>query len=88
MPCSVNVNGLATSANYKLGVTGAAFISGTNSKGIFITDSATYASIVGLNSAISTYNPLELKSLFPRCSFLLYLFPRLFQKNHYHHAEH
>ena len=69
--CSVNVNGLATSANYKLGVTGAAFISGTNSKGIFITDSATYASIVGLNSAISTYNPLELRG--SGCDYQLYL---------------
>jgi len=59
---SVNVNGLATSANYKLGVTGAAFISGTNNKGVFITDGASYASIVGLNSAISVYNPLELRA--------------------------
>ena len=60
--CGVSVNGLATSANYKLGATGAAFISGTNSKGVFITDSATYASIVGLNSAISAYNKLELRA--------------------------
>ena len=59
---NINVNGLATSANYKLGVTGAAFISGTNSKGVFITDAATYASIVGLNSAISAYNKLELRA--------------------------
>jgi len=60
--CGVNINGLATSANYKLGATGAAFISGTNSKGIFITDQSTYASIVGINSAISVYNKLELRS--------------------------
>jgi hypothetical protein len=60
--CGVNINGLATSANYKLGATGAAFISGTNSKGIFITDQPTYASIVGINSAISVYNKLELRS--------------------------
>jgi hypothetical protein len=59
---SVNVNGLATSANYKLGVTGAAFISGTNNKGVFITDGASYASIVGLNSAIAAYNPIELRA--------------------------
>jgi hypothetical protein len=59
---SVNVNGLATSANYKLGVTGAAFISGTNNKGVFITDGASYASIVGLNSAIAAYNPLEIRA--------------------------
>jgi hypothetical protein len=59
---NVNVNGLATSANYKLGVTGAAFIGGTNNKGIFITDGASYASIVGLNSAISAYNSVELRA--------------------------
>jgi len=59
---SVNVNGLATSANYKLGVTGAAFISGTNNKGVFITDAASYASIVGLNSAISAYNAIEIRA--------------------------
>ena len=59
---SVNVNGLATSANYKLGVTGAAFISGTNNKGVFITDAASYASIVGLNSAIAAYNGLEIRA--------------------------
>jgi hypothetical protein len=58
---NVNVNGLATSANYKLGVTGAAFIGGTNNKGVFITDGASYASMVGLNSAISAYNSLELR---------------------------
>jgi hypothetical protein len=59
---SVNVNGLATSANYKLGTTGAAFISGANNKGVFITDNASYASIVGLNSAISAYNSIELRA--------------------------
>jgi hypothetical protein len=59
---SVNVNGLATSANYKLGVTGAAFISGANNKGVFITDAASYASIVGLNSAIAAYNGLEIRA--------------------------
>jgi hypothetical protein len=59
---SVSVNGLATSANYKLGVTGAAFISGANNKGLFITDSASFASIVGLNSALSAYNSIELRA--------------------------
>jgi hypothetical protein len=59
---SISANGLATSANYKLGVTGAAFIAGGNNKGIFITDNTTYASIVGLNSAISVYNPVELRA--------------------------
>jgi hypothetical protein len=59
---SVNVNGLATSVNYKLGVTGAAFISGANNKGLFITDSASFASIVGLNSALSAYNAIELRA--------------------------
>ena len=59
---SVMANGLATSANYKLGTTGAAFISGANNKGVFITDNASYASIVGLNSAISAYNPIELRA--------------------------
>ena len=58
---SVNVNALATSANYKLGVTGAAFISGANNKGVFITDTSTYASIVGLNSAIAAYNGIEIR---------------------------
>jgi hypothetical protein len=33
-----------------------------NNKGIFITDNATYASVVGLNSAISAYNPLEIRA--------------------------
>jgi len=59
---SVMANGLATSVNYKLGTTGAAFIAGSNNKGIFITDNASYASIVGLNSAISAYNPIELRA--------------------------
>jgi len=59
---AVSVNGLATSGNYKLGVTGSAYVNGSNSKGVFITDQAGYASIVGLNSAISTYNPLELRA--------------------------
>jgi hypothetical protein len=59
---NVSINGLATSANYKLGVTGAAFISGANNKGVFITDSASFASIVGLNSAISAYNAIELRA--------------------------
>jgi hypothetical protein len=59
---SVNVNGLATSANYKLGVTGAAFISGTNNKGVFITDGASYSSMVGLNSDIAAYNDMEIRA--------------------------
>jgi hypothetical protein len=59
---SLNVGGLATSANYKLGVSGSAYINGANNKGVFITDNATYGSIVGLNSAISAYNPLELRA--------------------------
>lgn len=57
----VSINGLAASTNYKLGVTGAAYIEGTNSKGIFFTDQASHSSIVGLNSAISAYNSLELR---------------------------
>jgi hypothetical protein len=58
----VSINRLAASANYKLGVSGSAYINGANDKGIFITDNATLASIVGLNSAISAYNPLELRA--------------------------
>ena len=59
----VNINNvIASSTNYKLGVSGSAYINGTNNKGIFVTDNATYASIVGLNSAISSYNPLELRA--------------------------
>jgi hypothetical protein len=57
----VNINGLVTSANYKLGVSGSAYINGSNGKGIFVTDNATYASVVGLNSAISAYNALEIR---------------------------
>jgi len=59
---NVSVNRLATSANYKFGVSGSAYVNGTNNKGIFITDNATYASVVGLNSAISAYNPLEIRA--------------------------
>ena len=58
----VSINRLAASANYKLGVSGSAYINGANDKGIFVTDNATFASIVGLNSAISAYNPLELRA--------------------------
>ena len=58
----VTVNGLASSVTYKLGVSGSAYINGSNNKGIFVTDNATYASIVGLNSAISTYNALEIRA--------------------------
>jgi hypothetical protein len=58
----VGVNNILTSTNYKLGVSGSAYINGTNNKGIFVTDNATYASIVGLNSAISAYNPLEIRA--------------------------
>jgi hypothetical protein len=58
----VNINKLSTSNNYKLGVSGSAYITGNNNKGIFVTDNATYASVVGLNSAISAYNPVELRA--------------------------
>jgi hypothetical protein len=58
----VNINTLSTSNNYKLGVSGSAYITGTNNKGIFVTDNATYTSIVGLNSAISAYNDVELRA--------------------------
>jgi len=59
---TVRVNTSISSTNYKFGVSGSAYINGTNNKGIFVTDNATYASIVGLNSAISAYNPLELRA--------------------------
>ena len=59
---TVRVNTSISSTNYKFGVSGSAYINGTNNKGVFITDNATYASIVGLNSAISAYNPLELRA--------------------------
>jgi hypothetical protein len=59
----VNINNvIASSTNYKLGVSGSAYINGSNGKGIFVTDGASYASIVGLNSAISAYNSLELRA--------------------------
>jgi len=59
----VNINNVvASSTNYKLGVSGSAYINGSNGKGIFVTDGASYASIVGLNSAISTYNNLEIRA--------------------------
>jgi len=58
----VSINNILTSSTYKLGVSGSAYINGSNGKGIFISDQATYASIVGLNSAISTYNGLELRA--------------------------
>jgi hypothetical protein len=58
---SIN-NVIASSSNYKLGVSGSAYINGSNNKGIFVTDNSTYASIVGLNSAISAYNPIELRA--------------------------
>jgi hypothetical protein len=59
---TVRVNTLGGSTNYKFGVSGSAYVNGTNNKGIFITDGASYASIVGLNSAISAYNSLELRT--------------------------
>jgi hypothetical protein len=59
---TVRVNTSISSTNYKFGVSGSAYINGTNNKGIFITDGASYASIVGLNSAISAYNSLELRA--------------------------
>lgn len=58
---SIN-NVIASSSNYKLGVSGSAYINGSNNKGIFVTDNSTYASIVGLNNAISAYNPLEIRA--------------------------
>jgi len=57
----VSIANTFASSNFKLGVSGSAHINGTNNKGIFITDNATYASVVGLNSAISAYNPIELR---------------------------
>jgi hypothetical protein len=57
----VSINS-SSSSNYKLGVAGSAYVNGTNNKGVFVTDNATYASIVGLNSAISAYNPLEIRA--------------------------
>jgi hypothetical protein len=59
---TVGINNTIASTNYKLGVSGSAYINGSNGKGIFVTDGASYASIVGLNSAISAYNPLELRA--------------------------
>ena len=50
------------STNYKLGVSGSSYINGSNNKGVFITDNANFASIVGLNSAIAVYNPIELRA--------------------------
>ena len=58
----VSINNTVASSNYKLGVSGSAYINGSNGKGIFVTDGASYASIVGLNSAISAYNNLELRA--------------------------
>ena len=58
----VSINNKITSSTYKLGVSGSAYINGSNGKGIFISDQATYATIVGLNSAISAYNGLELRA--------------------------
>jgi hypothetical protein len=59
---TIRVNNLGGSTNYKFGVAGSAYINGSNNKGLFITDNAAYASIVGLNSAISAYNPIELRA--------------------------
>ena len=59
---TVRVNTSISSTNYKFGVSGSAYINGTNNKGVFITDGASYASIVGLNSAISAYNSIELRA--------------------------
>jgi hypothetical protein len=59
---TVRVNTSISSTNYKFGVSGSAYINGTNNRGIFITDGASYASIVGLNNAISSYNSLELRA--------------------------
>jgi len=59
---NVGINNTLASSNYKLGVSGSAYVNGTNNKGVFITDGASYASIVGLNSAISAYNSLELRA--------------------------
>jgi len=58
----VSISNTFASSNFKLGVSGSAHINGTNNKGIFVTDNATYASVVGLNSAISAYNPVELRA--------------------------
>jgi len=59
---TVRVNTLGGSTNYKFGVSGSAYVNGTNNKGVFITDGASYASIVGLNREISAYNSLELRA--------------------------
>jgi len=58
----VSIANTFASSNYKLGASGSAHINGTNNKGIFITDNATYASVVGLNKEISAYNPLEIRA--------------------------
>jgi len=58
----VTVNDTYTSTNYKFAVKGASFLTGSNNKGVFITDTATYASIVGLNKEISAYNPIEIRA--------------------------
>jgi hypothetical protein len=58
----VSIANTFSSSNYKLGVSSSAYINGTNNKGIFITDNATYASIVGLNKEISAYNKLEIRA--------------------------
>ena len=61
--CSGNVGiAISPSSNYKLGVTGATFIAGNNNKGVFVTDTSTYVSFVGVNSAIAAYNAMELRA--------------------------
>jgi len=58
----VSVNETYSSANYKFAVKGASHLTGSNNKGLFITDSASFASIVGLNKEISSYNPIEFRA--------------------------
>jgi hypothetical protein len=58
----VGINNIISSTNYKLGVSGSAYFNGTNNKGVFITDGASYSSLVGLNSAIAAYNDMELRA--------------------------
>jgi hypothetical protein len=57
----LSVNETYSSANYKFSVKGASHLTGSNNKGLFITDTASYSSIVGLNKEISAYNAIELR---------------------------
>jgi hypothetical protein len=58
----LTINDTTASTNYKFAVKGASFLAGTNNKGVYITDTANYASIVGLNKEISSYNAIEIRA--------------------------